>query len=151
MAWRCGSGGHTLRDRQPARCVKVGGFYLLSPSLELLHSYIAHPMHLYPYSSIHLSLNHGEKSCMNLFTCLLENRSYHFYTYSSPHKVLPEGSAGKESTCSAGDTEDAGSILGAGRSPGGGSGKPHQYSWMKNLMDRGAWLQSNGLQRVGHN
>ena len=46
-------------------------------------------MQLYPYSFILLSLNHGEKSCVNLFTCLLENRSYHFYIYSSPHEVFP--------------------------------------------------------------
>ena len=37
---------------------------------------------------------------------------------------FPDGSAGKESTCDAGDTGDAGLIPGSGRSPGGGNGKP---------------------------
>ena len=46
-------------------------------------------MQLYPYSFILLSLNHGEKSRVDLFTCLLENRSYHFYTDSSLHEVFP--------------------------------------------------------------
>ena len=39
----------------------------------------------------------------------------------------------------AGDKRDAGSIFGSGRSPGVGSGNPHNYSCLKNPMDRGAW------------
>ena len=31
-------------------------------------------------------------------------------------------------------------LLGQGRSPGGGNGKPLQYSCLQNPMDRGAWL-----------
>ena len=38
------------------------------------------------------------------------------------------GSAGKESTCSAGDTRDTGLIPGSGRFPGGGDGCPLQDS-----------------------
>ena len=34
---------------------------------------------------------------------------------------------------------DAGSIPGSGRSSGGGSGNPLQYSCLGNTMDRGAW------------
>ena len=34
---------------------------------------------------------------------------------------------------------NAGSIPGSGRSPGGGTGNPHQYSCLENSMDRGAW------------
>ena len=41
----------------------------------------------------------------------------------------PGASAGKESACSAGDL---GSIPGLGRSPGGGLGKPLQYSGLEN-------------------
>ena len=37
------------------------------------------------------------------------------------------------------DVRDAGSILGSGRSPGGGHGNPLQYSCLENPMDRGAW------------
>ena len=38
-----------------------------------------------------------------------------------------------------GDTRDAGSIPGLGRSPRGGHGNPLQYSCLENSMDRGAW------------
>ena len=34
---------------------------------------------------------------------------------------------------------DLGSIPGLGRSPGGGSNNPFQYSSLENSMDRGAW------------
>ena len=34
--------------------------------------------------------------------------------------------------------KDAGSILGSGRSPGGGHGNPLQYSCLEDPMDRGA-------------
>ena len=37
---------------------------------------------------------------------------------------FPDGSAGKESTCSIGVTGDVGSIPGSGRSPGRGNGIP---------------------------
>ena len=42
---------------------------------------------------------------------------------------FPGGSDGKESACLAGDP---GSILGCGRSPGGGHGNPLQYSCLEN-------------------
>ncbi|CAI9175881.1 unnamed protein product [Rangifer tarandus platyrhynchus] len=45
---------------------------------------------------------------------------------------FPCGSAGKESTCNAGDL---GSIPGLGRSPGEGKGYPLQYSGLENSMD----------------
>ena len=48
------------------------------------------------------------------------------------------GSKGKESACNAGDTGDADSIPGLGRSPGEGNGYPHQYLCLGNPMDRGA-------------
>ena len=40
---------------------------------------------------------------------------------------------------SAGNARDAGSIPGLGRSPGEGNDNPLQYSYLKNLMNRGAW------------
>ena len=49
---------------------------------------------------------------------------------------FPGGSAGKESTCNAGDL---GLIPGLGRSPGGGHCNSLQNSCLENLMDRGAW------------
>ena len=51
-------------------------------------------------------------------------------------KGFPDGSAGKESTCNAGDTD---SIPGSRKSPGGGHGNPLQYSCWENPRDRGAW------------
>ena len=55
-------------------------------------------------------------------------------------KGFPGGASGKEYTHSnAGDLRDMGSIPGLARSPGEGNGKAHQYSCLKNLMDRGAW------------
>ena len=38
-----------------------------------------------------------------------------------------------------GDTEDAGSIPGSGRSPAVGNGNPLQYSSLENSMERGVW------------
>ena len=52
---------------------------------------------------------------------------------------FPGGLVGQDSTCSAGDTGDAGLIPGLGRSPGEGHGNPLQYSCLDNAMDRGAW------------
>jgi len=45
----------------------------------------------------------------------------------------------KNPTCNAGDTGDAGSIPGSGRSLEEGNGYPIQYSYLENPMDRGAW------------
>ena len=45
----------------------------------------------------------------------------------------------KNLLASVGDVRDAGSILGSGRSPGGGNGNPLQYSCLENSMDRRAW------------
>ena len=71
----------------------------------------------------------------------------HKNTHSSHVMGFPGGSAGKESTCNAGDL---GSIPGLGRSPAGGHGNPLQYSYLENPMDREepGGLQSIGSQRV---
>ena len=37
------------------------------------------------------------------------------------------------------NARDSGSIPGSERSPGEGNGNPHQYSYLENPMDRGAW------------
>jgi len=62
---------------------------------------------------------------------------------------LPWWLSSKESTCSAEDTGDMGSMAGLGRSPGGGHGNPLQYScldisWTRELGE------SLGSQRVGY-
>ena len=64
---------------------------------------------------------------------------------------FPDGSAGKESVCNAGDTGDSGLIPGWGRSPGGGNGDLLQCCHLENPIDRGVWwMQSMGSQRVRH-
>ena len=45
----------------------------------------------------------------------------------------------KNSPANAGDIGDMVSILGLGRSLGGGRGNTLQYSRLENPMDRGAW------------
>ena len=52
------------------------------------------------------------------------------------NEEAPGDSDDKESACIAGDP---GSILGSGRSLGGGNGNPLQYSCLENPTDRGAW------------
>ena len=49
------------------------------------------------------------------------------------------GSEVKDLPAKAGDTGDAASIPGSGRSPRGGNGNPLQYSCLENFMNRGAW------------
>ena len=52
---------------------------------------------------------------------------------------FPGGAVIKNPPAKAGDTREAGSIPGWGRSPGGGSGNPLQHSCLEHSMDRGAW------------
>ena len=56
----------------------------------------------------------------------------------------------KNQPANTGDIRDAGSILGLGRSFGGGEhGNPLQYSCLEDPMDRGTWWAIvHGLQRV---
>ena len=49
---------------------------------------------------------------------------------------FPGGSVVKNLLANAGDTD---SIPGSRRSPGGGDGKPLQYSCLENPMEKGAW------------
>ena len=65
---------------------------------------------------------------------------------------LPQWVSGKESTFSAGDARERGSIPGLERSPGVGNVNPLQYSCLENLMDREAWwTKSMESKRVEHN
>ena len=57
---------------------------------------------------------------------------------------LPCGSESTESACNAGDP---GSVLGLGRSPGEGNGNPVQNSRLESLSDRGA-CDPTEFQRV---
>ena len=49
------------------------------------------------------------------------------------------GTVVKNIPANAGATGDAGSILGSGRSPGGETDYPLQYSCLENPLDRGPW------------
>ena len=54
----------------------------------------------------------------------------------------------KNPPANAGNTS---SIPGLGRSPGGGSGTPLQYSFLENPMNRGGRQATvHGVMRVGH-
>ena len=52
-----------------------------------------------------------------------------------PQGSNPGGTVVKNPSTSAGDTRDAGSIPGSGRSPEVGNGNPLQYSYLENPMD----------------
>ena len=52
---------------------------------------------------------------------------------------IPGGANGKELACQCRRFRNVSSILGLGRSPGGGHGNPLQYSCLENPMDRGTW------------
>ena len=68
-----------------------------------------------------------------IYYCVYVSPSLPIYP---PLFLLPWGSDGKASVCSAGDL---GSISGLGRSPGEGNGSPLQYSCLENPMDHRAW------------
>ena len=62
---------------------------------------------------------------------------------------FPSGSDGKESTY---DVGDLGLIPGLGRSPGEENGNQLWYSCLENpWTEKPGGLQTQGLQRVGHN
>ena len=54
-------------------------------------------------------------------------------------KGFRSGSVVKNPPANAGDAGDTGSVLGSGRSPGGGHGNPLQYSGLQNPRDGEAW------------
>ena len=58
----------------------------------------------------------------------------------------------KESACDAEDARDVSLIPRSERSSGGGFSNLLQYSYLENLIDRGAWwtIQFKGSQRVGN-
>ena len=60
-------------------------------------------------------------------------------TFYNMDAGFPGGSLVKNPPANAGDAGGLGLIPGLGRSPGGGSGNPLQYSHLENSMDRGAW------------
>ena len=76
----------------------------------------------------------------------------YIFQYTFKHKShnlsFPDVSVVKNPTANAGDT---GLFPELGRSPGGGNDNTLRYSYLENLMDRGAWqaIQFMGLQSTG--
>ena len=60
---------------------------------------------------------------------------------------FPGGSVVKNPTVNAEDTRDTVSVLGSGRSPGEGNGKPLQYSCLESSMGRGDWWAILGVAK----
>ena len=81
-----------------------------------------------------------EISRNKLFLSISKNTAFHLFNII-PHSLgLPRWAlVVKNPPDSAGDIKDMSSIPGSGRSPGGGHGKPLQYSCLETLMHRGAW------------
>ena len=65
----------------------------------------------------------------------------HIYFEFHNYRAFPHGSAGNQSVCNAGDTGDAGSIPGSGKSPEVGNCNPLQYPCLDN--PRG-WTEEPG-------
>ena len=85
----------------------------------------------------------GGRGCLSWTT--QNQRSRQLIWEVNKGQGFPGGSAGKESACNA---EDLGSLLGLGRSPGGGNSYQLPCSGLENSMD---WtVQSMGSRRVGH-
>ena len=76
--------------------------------------------------------NYNENQGWKRFNTLVVNVWAEFEFMYAWHQASPGSSAGKESTCNAGDV---GPIPGLGRSPGEGKGYPLQYSGLENSMD----------------
>ena len=76
-------------------------------------------------------------------------KKFHLLLLGLHHCSFPDSSAGKESTCNAGDL---GSIPGLERPPGEGHGNPLQYSCLENphWLEEPGGLQFMGSQRGGH-
>ena len=71
---------------------------------------------------------------------------------SIPVRVFPNGSAGKESICNAGDTGDVGSIPGLGRSLEKEMATHSGIlAWKISWTEEPSGLQSKESERVGHN
>ena len=76
-------------------------------------------------------LFNGSTVRSDYLNCVFKKKTFLYWSIA-----LPWWLSGKESTCHAGNS---GSILGLGRSPGGGHDKPLRYSCLETPMDRGAW------------
>ena len=86
-----------------------------------------------------LGVHHPQVRLLTRMTLGLKKRYFDF----------PGSTMEKNPSADAGDTGDASLIPGSGRSPGGGYGNPLQYSFLGNLMSRGAlWVTAHGVAEL---
>ena len=88
-----------------------------------------------------------------MFTAILSGnyRDFPFTACPHMHVGFPGGAVVKNPPVNAGDTRDAGSIPGSGRSPGGVHGNSLQHSCLERTMDKGAWRATvHEVARVGY-
>ena len=88
-----------------------------------------------------------------MFTAILSGnyRDFPFTACPHMHVGFPGGAVVKNPPVNAGDTRDAGSIPGSGRSPGGVHGNSLQHSCLERTMDKGAWRATvHDVTRVGY-
>ena len=78
--------------------------------------------------------------------CWIQPRCYSHGVTLVSHSTPQMVSVVKNPPANAGEARDTGSVLGRGRSSGGGHGNPLQYSCLDNLMSREAWWAT--VQRV---
>ena len=78
---------------------------------------------------------YGMWLCVETWSPSRQEKEGWIYLGYSKVWAFPDGSAGKESACKAGDV---GLIHGSGRSPGEGNSNPLQYSCLENPVDKGA-------------
>ena len=70
------------------------------------------------------------------------------YLINNDIEGFPGGAVVKNLPPNAGDTREAGSIPGLGRSPSVGNGNPLQYSCLENSKDRGvSWATLHGVAK----
>ena len=104
--------------------------------LAIIPSTVPHPLKLWNQSVSALEVRAFIAHLFGCFQCLQISLSM---STCMKNQGLPWWLSGKESSCHAEDAGGVGSIPGSGRSPGGGQGRPLQYSCLENLVDRGAY------------
>ena len=103
-------------------------------------SIISHLLQDTEYNSLCYTVSHCWLSILYVVVCNVNSNPLIYPSLLSPLVTitlgLPRWVSGKESAC---QVEDVGPSPELGRSTGQGNGNPLQYSWLGNLMARGAW------------
>ena len=124
-------------NTQNWRCWGMGNLHIVDrrgcPLVELLERTTL--QYLLKHGMLFFFLNNRVFLLINCQACLSKLSPHILWLYTLSRR-LPRWHSGKESACNSGNS---GLIPGPGRSPGEWNGYPHQYSYLGNLMDRGAW------------